>query len=135
MFPGGLRSATLAPDGLRRGSDGIAGGEERERFWWKHHEAQGESGKDAKAYAVSVGGSVQALYEARKRLRAQSLRAPGRVRPMRRARFSKVTVPASPAIEAARFPITLPNGAVLEGSGAASVGPVGDRVERMARLP
>jgi hypothetical protein len=108
---------------------------ERDRFWLKHHEAQGESGKDAKAYAASAGVSVQALYQARKRLRAQGLLAPGRARSMTRARFSKVTVPASPAIEEARFRITLPNGAVLEWSGAASVGPVGDLVERMARLP
>jgi hypothetical protein len=34
-----------------------------------------------------------------------------------------------------RFRIELPNGAALEWSGAASVGPVGDLVERMARLP
>jgi hypothetical protein len=39
------------------------------------------------------------------------------------------------AIEEPRFRITLPNGAVLEWSGAASIGPVGDLVERMARLP
>ncbi len=40
-----------------------------------------------------------------------------------------------PAIEPPRFRIELPNGAVLEWSGAASVGPVADLVERMARLP
>ena len=110
-------------------------GSERDRFWLRHHEAQGASGKDAKAYAASAGISVQALYQARKRLRAQGLLAPGRARPVTRARFSKVTVPTSPAIEDPRFRITLPNGAVLEWSGAASVGPVGDLVERMARLP
>ena len=111
-------------------------GSERDRFWLRHHEAQGASGKDAKAYAASAGISVQALYQARKRLRAQGLLAPGRARPVARARFSKVavTLPASPAIEEPRFRITLPNGAVLEWSGAASVGPVGDLVERMARL-
>jgi hypothetical protein len=42
---------------------------------------------------------------------------------------------ASSATEASHFRITLPNGAVLEWSGAASLGPVGDLVERMAHLP
>ena len=47
----------------------------RDGFWLKHHEAQQASGKDAKEYASSVGISVQALYQARKRLRATSARA------------------------------------------------------------
>jgi hypothetical protein len=108
---------------------------ERDRFWLKHHEAQRESGRDAKRYAASEGISVQALYQARKRLRARGLLAPGRPRSTTTPRFSKVTVAARPAIEEPRFRITLPNGAVLEWSGATSVGPVADLVERMARLP
>ena len=107
---------------------------ERERFWLRHHEAQVASGKDAKAYATSAGISVQALYQARKRLRARSLLAPGRAR-REAPRFSKVSVAATPVVEEARFRIELPNGAVLEWSGAASVGPVADLLERMARLP
>jgi hypothetical protein len=49
--------------------------------------------------------------------------------------FSRVTMSTPRAIEEPRFRIELPNGAVLEWSGAASVGPVGDLIERMARLP
>ncbi len=107
---------------------------ERDRFWLKHHEAQSASGHDAKAYAASAGISVQALYQARKRLRARGLLAPGRSR-TGVARFAKVAVRPSPGIGEPRFRIELPNGAVLEWSGAASVGPVADLVERMARLP
>jgi hypothetical protein len=107
---------------------------ERDRFWLKHHEAQAASGKDAKQYASSMGISVQALYQARKRLRARGLLVPGRSR-TGVPRFAKVAVRLSPGIEEPRFRIELRNGAVLEWSGAASVGPVADLVERMARLP
>jgi hypothetical protein len=85
-------------------------------------------------YAASAGISVQGLYQARKRLRARGLLAPGRAR-REAPRFSKVTVATTPIVEEARFRIELPNGAVLEWSGAASVGPVADLLERMARLP
>jgi len=111
---------------------------ERDRFWLKHHEAQQASGKDAKAYAAAVGISVQALYQGRKRLREKGLLTPGRPKATTVPHFSKVALAApvaSPSIEEPRFRITLPNGAVLEWSGAASVGPVSDLVERMARLP
>jgi hypothetical protein len=111
---------------------------ERDGIWLKHHEAQQASGKDAKAYSAAVGISVQALYQGRKRLREKGLLAPGR-RPKATPvpRFSKVAVAApvaSPSVDEPRFRITLPNGAVLEWSGAASVGPVGDLVERVAQL-
>lgn len=107
---------------------------DRDRFWLKHHEAQRASGQNARQYAASAGISVQALYQARKRLRGRGLLAPGRAR-REMPRFSKVAVaPVSP-IEEPRFRIGLSNGAVLEWSGAASVGPVGDLIERMARLP
>jgi hypothetical protein len=110
---------------------------ERDRFWLKHHEAQQASGETAKAYAASAGISVRDLYQGRKRLRERGLLAPGRSTTATTPRFSKVAVtgPASAPIEEPRFRITLPNGAVLEWSGAASVGPVADLVERMARLP
>jgi len=109
---------------------------ERDRFWLKHHEAQRASGETAKAYAASVGISVRDLYQARKRLRERGLLAPGRAKAAATPGFSKVavTASASPPIEEPRFRITLPNGAVLEWSGAASIRPVGDLVERMARL-
>jgi hypothetical protein len=107
---------------------------DRDRFWLRHHEAQRASGRSAKAYAASAGISVQALYQARKRLRARGLLARGRV-PGAVARFAKVAVAPAAGIEEPRFRIGLPNGAVLEWSGAASVGPVGDLIERMARLP
>jgi hypothetical protein len=113
---------------------------ERGRFWLKHHESQQASGKDAKAYAAGTGAgiSVQALDPGRKPLREKGLRVPGRVKTTTVPRFSKVSLAApmaSPSIEEPHFQVTLPNGAVLEGSGAASVGPVSDRLERRARLP
>ena len=107
---------------------------ERDRFWLKHHEAQVASGKDAKQYAASAGISVQALYQARRRLRACGLLPPIRAKTTSPG-FSKVSIPTPRAIEEPRFRIELPNGAVLEWSGAASVGPVGELIERMARLP
>ena len=110
------------------------GASDRDRFWLTHHEAQRASGRSAKAYAASAGIPVQALYQARKRLRARGLLAPGRA-PRAVGRFAKVAVTPAPGIEEPRFRIELPNGAVLEWSGAASVGPVGDLIERMARLP
>ena len=115
---------------------GSGAGSKRDRFWLKHHEAQQASGKDAKAYAASAGISVQALYQGRQRLRAQGVLAPGRPKATPTRRFSKVavTAPSLPGIEEPRFRISLPNGAVLEWTGAASLGPVGDLVERMARL-
>jgi hypothetical protein len=113
-------------------------GTERDRFWLRHHEAQVASGDTAKAYAAAHGISVQALYQSRKRLRALGLLPPGQATgssSRARAGFSKVAVAPVPTIEPPRFRIELPNGAVLEWSGAASVGPVADLVERMARLP
>ena len=113
-------------------------GTERDRFWLKHHEAQEASGETAKAYASAQGISVQALYQSRKRLRALGVLPPGRSTRRSKqapARFSKVAVAPVPTIEPARFRIELPNGAVLEWSGAASLGPVADLLERMARLP
>jgi len=113
-------------------------GTERDRFWLEHHEAQVALGDSAKIYAAAHGISVQALYQSRKRLRARGLLPPGRSRRGPKeaaARFSKVAGAPVPAIEPPRFRIELPNGAVLEWSGAASVGPVADLLERMARLP
>ena len=113
-------------------------GTERDRYWLKHHEAQVASGDTAKAYASAQGISVQALYQSRKRLRALGVLPPGRSirRPKEApARFSKVAVTPVSAIEPPRFRIELRNGAVLEWSGAASLGPVADLLERLARLP
>ena len=113
-------------------------GTERDRFWLRHHEAQVASGDTAKVYASTHGISVQALYQSRKRLRALGLLPPGRTGARSKqamARFSKVAVAPVSSIEPARFRIELPNGAVLEWSGAASLGPVADLLERMARLP
>jgi hypothetical protein len=111
---------------------------ERGRFWLKHHESQQASGKAAKPYAAAAGISVQALDPGRKPLREKGLRVLGRVKTTTVPRFSKVSLAApmaSPSIEEPHFRVTLPNGAVLEGASAASVGPVGDRLERRARLP
>jgi hypothetical protein len=111
---------------------------ERGRFGLKHHESQQASGKAAKPYAAAAGISVQALDPGRKPLREKGLRVLGRVKTTTVPRFSKVSLAApvaSPSIEEPHFQVTLPNGAVLEGSGAASVGPVSDRLERRARLP
>ena len=77
---------------------------ERDRFWLDHEAKLAASGLTAKAYVGEHGLSLHALYQARKRLRALGLLAPGAPRrspkpgkakpeaPPRPVSFSKVEV-------------------------------------------
>jgi len=95
---------------------------ERDQFWLDHEAAQAESGQNAKEYAAEHGISVDAFYQARKRLRALGLlarpangKAASPKRPSSKPMiFSKIAVPASPE---ARFRLELPGGVAFEWSG------------------
>ncbi len=92
------------------------------------------SGLSAKQYAEGQGISVQALYQARKRLRTKGvLGARKSATRGGSARFSKVAVTPVAGIEPPRFRIELANGAVLEWSGAASLEPFGGSMGRPRR--
>ena len=93
---------------------------ERERFWLGHEQALADSGLTAKDYAAEHELSLQALYQARKRLRAVGLLGPSAVQrksPKRIERaFSKVEVMAAQRTPL-QFRLSFPNGFVLEWSG------------------
>ncbi len=107
---------------------------ERDQFWLDHEAAYAASELTAKAYAAEQGLSHHALYQARKRLRSLGLlppavrrRKPGSVRP---ASFSKVAL-QTPIPSQAEFRLSLPNGFVLEWSGAELPSGVVDLLERL----
>lgn len=115
---------------------------ERDRFWMKHHEAQVASGQNGKVYAAAQDLSLQAFYQARKRLRAIGALPPAREQQKKAAvmgqslqgvRFAKVAVTA-PRTEVPRLRIELANGIAVEWAGAIEVGPVLDLIERIAQL-
>ena len=109
---------------------------ERDRYWLEQESRLAASGQTAKAYASERGLSLHALYQARKRLRALGLLAPGKPRrgsktkPPEPMRFAKVEVVSPRA--AAEFRLTLPGGVVLEWSGGALPPAVVDLVERLS---
>jgi hypothetical protein len=96
---------------------------ERDQFWLAHEAAQVTSGQTAKEYADAEGVSLQAFYQARKRLRALGLLAPACERGQssrRRSRsqtvsFSKIAI--TPAATDPRFRLELPGGMALEWAG------------------
>jgi hypothetical protein len=107
---------------------------ERDRFWLDHEAALAKSELTAKGYAAEHGLSLHAFYQARKRLRALGwLTAPAKARRKKLAAqavaFSKVDLrgQAPPA----EFRLSLPNGFVLEWSGAELPAAVVGLVERL----
>ena len=111
---------------------------ERDRFWLGHEAAIQSSGQTAKDYAAAHALSLHALYQSRKRLRALGLIEPSRAvrtdkkpasKPMS---FSKVEL-ATPRRSSSEFRLSLPNGIVLEWSGAELPSPVVDLVERLTQ--
>ncbi|MCP5055135.1 MAG: hypothetical protein GY937_00245 [bacterium] len=107
---------------------------ERDRFWLEHEAVLAKSSLTAKAYAAEHGLSMHALYQARKRLRAMGwLAKPGKQRrkgsPRGTVAFSKVEV--GRPTQAAEFRLSLPNGFVLEWSGAELPPAVVGLVERL----
>jgi len=111
---------------------------ERDRYWLNHEAAIKTSGQTAKAYAADRKLSLQALYQARKRLRAMGLldaarrrRSDCKARPSPVA-FSKVEL-TTPRESRPDFRLSLPNGLVLEWSGSELPTPVVELVERLTQ--
>jgi hypothetical protein len=111
---------------------------ERDRFWLDHEAAIQLSGQTAKEYAAAQELSLHALYQSRKRLRALGLMERSRaVRPDRKSAsksvsFSKIEL-ATPRRSSSEFRLSLPNGIVLEWSGAELPSPVVELVERLTQ--
>ncbi len=111
---------------------------ERDQFWLDHETAQGASGQTAKEYAAAQGLSLQAFYQARKRLRALGLlaAAPARRKPIRTVSpvngvsFSKIAV--TPVATDSRVRLELPGGMALEWSGGDVPESVAVLLERLA---
>ena len=108
---------------------------ERDRYWLDHEAAVAASGETTKAYAAEHGLSLHAFYQARKRLRALGLlpAAEGKARKKSSPKpvaFSKVAVRA-PQPSPPEFRLSLPNGFVLEWSGAELPAAVLGLVERL----
>jgi hypothetical protein len=109
---------------------------ERDRYWLDHEAAIKDTGQSAKAYAAEREISLHALYQARKRLRAMGL-----LEAVRRRRSDCKTLPApvsfskieltTPRVSRPDFRLSLPNGLVLEWSGAELPLPVMELVERL----
>ncbi len=112
---------------------------ERDQFWLDHEKAQGASGQTAKEYSAAQGLSLQAFYQARKRLRALGLlaAAPDRRKPIRTVSpvngvsFSKIAV--TPVATDSLFRLELPGGMALEWSGGDVPESVAVLLERLAR--
>jgi hypothetical protein len=111
---------------------------DRDRFWLDHESALAVSGQTAKAYAAERELSLHAFYQARKRLRTLGFLPAGqrRRRPSKAERksvaFSKVEL-TPPRASRPDFRLSLPNGLVLEWSGAELPAPVVELVERLTR--
>ena len=108
---------------------------ERDQFWLDHEVALATSEQTTKSYAAEHDLSHHAFYQARKRLRALGLFPAAVRRPLKKAdaealAFSKIEL-RSPRHSAAEFRLSLPNGFVLEWSGAELPAAVLDLVERL----
>ena len=128
---------------MSKTKSGEASLSERDRFWMKHHEAQVASGQSGKEYVAERDLSLQAFYQARKRLRAIGALSPARGGSgkssapgagSRGVRFAKVAVSA-PRAETSRLRIELANGIALEWSGAMEADPIVELIERIRQLP
>lgn len=114
---------------------------ERDRYWLDHEAAIVASGLTAKAYASEQGVSLQALYQARKRLRSLGLMSPpgeatadkAKSRKRKRASFAKLEVLQRE--EPGRgMRLRLPNGVMLECSGLESPKAIAELVEQLVQI-
>jgi hypothetical protein len=113
---------------------------ERDRFWLDHEQAIAKSGQSAKDYAAEQGLSLHALYQARKRLKAEGHLPSEKLGPAKQRRtksgagiaFSKIELASSPA-RALGYRLSLPSGLVFEWSGGEVPEPVVHLLERLAQ--
>jgi hypothetical protein len=115
---------------------------DRDQYWLDHQSAQQASGLSAREYASNHDVSLQAFYQARKRMRALGLlaRADAGAKLIRRRRavpkpvsFSKVSL--SREATGSRFRLELPSGVALEWPGDGIGESLAALLERLARLP
>jgi len=114
---------------------------DHDQFWLDHQAAQVASGQTAKEYAAAEGLSVQALYQARKKLRRAGLLAPyrdpskpGKKSPGKRTvSFSQVAL--AKVVSDSRFRLELPSGIALEWDGSEVPASVVSLLERLAARP
>jgi hypothetical protein len=102
---------------------------ERDRFWLDHEKAISKSGQSAKAYAAEQGLSLHALYQARKRLKAEGHLASGKITPARERRTQPGAGVAFSKIELAS---DLPRFVVPSSMLAPQVPPAGAKRKRAA---
>ena len=113
---------------------------ERDQYWLDHQLALAESSQTAKEYSAVHGLSLQAFYQARKRLRQLGLLAPHRHAPKssrestreKSVSFSKIAV--TPRVPSDRFRLELPSGITLEWPGGDVPESVAGLLERLVPL-
>jgi hypothetical protein len=114
---------------------------EYDQFWLDHQAAQQASGLTAKEYATEQGVSLQAFYQARKKLRRAGLLRPHRdaAKPTKKApakptlSFSKVAAATATPAEGPRFRLELPTGIALDWPGHELPASLITLLERLAR--
>ena len=122
--------------GKRKSAKDTATATERDQFWLDHEAAQAASGQTAKDYAAAQGVSLQAFYQARKRLRGLGLLGAARREVAKRSRHEPVSftpIQVTPEGNDARFRVQMPSGITLEWSGGEVPESVVVLLERLAR--
>ncbi len=102
---------------------------ERQRFWLKHLRAAERKDEPLNAYAQRLGLSESSLYEAKRRLRACGVIAPGRSQRTSSPEFARVEVAGSSRMSTS-LRVRLASGALLEWSEA----PQGDALRELIGL-
>jgi hypothetical protein len=111
---------------------GTAGLTPRQQRWLGHLQACAKSGETVRAYAQRQGFSEHGMYQAAKELRKRGVLppAPRRSKKRKSAAFVKVSPEVRPQALPRPWRVRLPNGVVLEGSGALGT----ELLEALARL-
>ena len=91
---------------------------ERQRFWLRHLRTAERKGEPLKAYAERLGLSAHSMYEAKRRLRAYGLIAPGPQRRGSSPEFVRVAMADVGRATRASLRVRLASGALLEWSEA-----------------
>jgi hypothetical protein len=113
---------------------------DRDQYWLDHQSAQAASSQTAKEYAATEGLSLEAFYQARKRLRqlgllaprARAAKSPRKPRREKSVSFSKIAV--APHVPNDRFRLELPSGITFEWPGGDVPESVAGLLERLVFL-